>query len=236
MKALILAAGLGSRLAPITDKVPKSLVKVNGKSILIKQIENLHKNGIYDITIITGYKSEVIENIIKTDYPNINVIKSENYETTNNMYSAYLAKDIIGKNNFLMMNADVFFDSSIITSLLNYKSENAIVVDINNYLDESMKVIENNGKLVEISKKISKDDALGVSIDVYKFSSEAGQKFFNQCNDYIVNKKEINLWSEIALNDILKNTEFHACPLNGKWVEIDNHNDLEFAERLFTNE
>ena len=58
MKALILAAGLGSRLAPITDNCPKSLVKVNGKPILMKQIENLHENGITDITVVSGYKAE----------------------------------------------------------------------------------------------------------------------------------------------------------------------------------
>ena len=61
MKALILAAGLGTRLAPITDHCPKSMVPVNGKPILIKQIENLHQNGVTDITIVSGYKAEVLE-------------------------------------------------------------------------------------------------------------------------------------------------------------------------------
>ena len=58
MKALILAAGLGTRLAPITNDRPKSLVTVNGVPILFKQIENLHENGITDITVISGYKAE----------------------------------------------------------------------------------------------------------------------------------------------------------------------------------
>ena len=66
MKALILAAGLGSRLAPITDNVPKAMVPVNGKPILAKQIENLLNNNVEDITIITGYKSEVIEELIRS--------------------------------------------------------------------------------------------------------------------------------------------------------------------------
>ena len=120
MKALILAAGLGSRLAPITDNVPKSMVPVNGKPILVKQIENLLNNGVKDITIITGYKSEVIEELIRNNYPSINIIKSEDYINTNNMYSAYLAKNKLYGEEFLMMNADVYYDDTIIAELLKY--------------------------------------------------------------------------------------------------------------------
>ena len=64
MKALILAAGLGTRLAPITDDRPKSLVPVNGKPILFKQIENLLKNGITDITVVSGYKGDMLKKTV----------------------------------------------------------------------------------------------------------------------------------------------------------------------------
>ena len=233
MKALILAAGLGSRLAPITDNVPKSMVPVNGKPILVKQIENLISNNINDITIITGYKSEVIENLINTKYPYIRVIKSEDYMNTNNMYSAYLAKQVMENQDFLMMNADVYYDASVITELLNDKYTNAIVTDIGNYNEESMKVIEKDNKIVSISKQISKSDALGCSIDVYKFSALAGKVFFDKCTEYIEVKKELKLWSEVALNDILNDIDFVACQLKGRWVEIDNHDDLRIATALF---
>ena len=123
MKALILAAGLGSRLAPLTDDCPKSLVKVNGKSILIKQIENLKENGIEDITIISGYKADILEKKIKEEYPEINIIHSEDYKNTNNMYSAYLASNKLKGQDFLMMNADVFFDSSVIKELIAFEAK-----------------------------------------------------------------------------------------------------------------
>ena len=89
---------------------------------------------------------------------------------------------------------------------------------------------------IAISKQISKEDALGCSIDVYKFSAEGSKAFFDCCADYIENKNEMKLWSEVALNDILKQVDFHACPLQGRWLEIDNHEDLAQAERLFANE
>ena len=233
MKALILAAGLGSRLAPITDNVPKSMVPVNGKPILVKQIENLLNNGVKDITIITGYKSEVIEELIRNNYPSINIIKSEDYINTNNMYSAYLAKNKLYGEEFLMMNADVYYDDTIIAELLKKEYVNAIVTDIGTYNEESMKVIEENGRLVSISKQIDKEDALGCSIDVYKFSPKAGKAFFDKCSEYIDEKKELKLWSEVALNDILNEVDFIACPLKGRWVEIDNHEDLAIATNLF---
>lgn len=233
MKALILAAGLGTRLAPLTDERPKSLVEVNGVPILVKQIENLLENGITDITIVSGYKADILENIVWEKYPEINIIRSVDYATTNNMYSAYLAKNAMAGKGFLMMNADVFFDSSVITELLRFQAENAIVVDIGTYIEESMKVVEENERLVEISKAIQEKDALGASIDVYKFSAQAAKVFFDKCATYIEKKKELKLWSEVALNDVLQELEFVACPLVGRWLEIDNHDDLAAAEILF---
>ena len=233
MKALILAAGFGSRLAPITNDIPKSLVEVNGKSILFKQIENLHENGINDITIISGYKGDVLEERVLEAYPDIKIIRSVDYATTNNMYSAYLAKDAMGNEDFLMMNADVFYDSSVLTELLSFEHPNAIVTDIGTYYEESMKVIEENGRITKISKQISEEEALGASIDVYKFSAEAGVAFFRKCAEYIEEKKELKMWSEVALNEILSEVDFKACPLVGRWFEIDNHEDLARAIELF---
>lgn len=234
MKALILAAGTGSRLTPITDNCPKSLVPVNGKPILVKQIENLHENGIFDITIISGYRADILEKVVHKDYPEIKIIESSDYAITNNMYSAYLGRVAMAGDGFLMMNADVFFDASVIEKLLAHEAPNAIVVDIGRYLDESMKVSEKAGRLIKISKEIVQEDALGVSIDVYKFSADGGTEFFKKCAEYIEKKKELKKWSEVALNDILPAVVFKACPLNGRWYEIDNYDDLKAAEELFS--
>ena len=233
MKALILAAGLGTRLAPITNDIPKSMVPVNGCPILMKQINNLHENGIEDITVISGYKGEIIESAIREKFPEIQVIRNTDFSTTNNMYSAYLAKEKLEGEAFLMMKADVFYDSSVIKALMDDPNDNAIVTDIGRYLEESMKVSEKDGRLVSISKAITQEEALGASIDVYKFSSEGGKAFFEKCAEYIEDKKELNMWSEVALNEILEDIVFKACPLVGRWVEIDNHDDLAEAERLF---
>ncbi len=236
MKALILAAGLGTRLAPITDDRPKSLVAVNGTPILFKQIENLYKNGIYDITVISGYKADILKREVHRRYPEITILESTNYAVTNNMYSAYLAREVVGGQAFLMMNADVFFDASVIAALMSCDAPDAIVTDVGNYMEESMKVVEKDGRLVQISKAVRPEQAFGVSIDVYKFSIKGGNAFFTRCREYIEGRKELKLWSEVALNDILGEIVFKACPLDGRWFEIDNHDDLVAAEKLFAEE
>lgn len=239
MKALILAAGLGTRLAPITNDRPKSLVSVNGKPILFKQIENLQENGINDITVVAGYKAEVLEQAVHKIWPGVRIIVSSDYAGTNNMYSAYLGMKMMFSGGetapFLMMNADVFVDASAVSALLSASATNAIIVDMGNYIEESMKVVEKNGRLTAISKKIPKEDALGSSIDIYKFDLDGGHSFYEKCVDYIENKKELKLWSEVALNDTLTDVVFQACPLKGRWFEIDNHEDLAAAEKLFSN-
>ena len=237
MKALILAAGYGSRLAPLTDTLPKSLVPVNGKPILFKQIDNLYDCGVTDITVISGYRANMLEAAVHDRFRDVNIIESVDYRTTNNMYSAYLAREAMAGEPFLMMNADVFFDASVIEALLAFDAPDAIVTDIGFYLEESMKVIEDEtGRLTHISKQITPEEALGASIDVYKFSAEGGAAFFRKCAEYIEEKRELKLWSEVALDGILSDVVFRACPLKGRWFEIDNHEDLAAAERIFADE
>lgn len=237
MKALILAAGIGTRLAPITDQIPKSLVPVNGKPILMKQIENLYGNGVDDITVISGYKAKILKCAVHDKWSKIHVIEYSNYASTNNMYSAYLGIRTMFPDGemepFLMMNADVFFDASVIKALLADRAENAVVVDIGRYLEESMKVAEKDGRLTSISKGITEKEALGSSIDVYKFGRDGGKAFFGKCVEYIERRVELKLWSEVALNDAFADVEFRACPMEGRWLEIDDHDDLAAAEALF---
>lgn len=235
MKALILAGGVGSRLAPLTDNCPKSLVDVNGTPILMKQISNLFENGITDITIAVGYKAEMIEKAVTAQYPNIHFAYNKEYSTTNNMYSAWLSREAIKGEEFLMMNADVFFDASVITTLLRCPIENAIVTDVGTYMEESMKVVEKDGRLIQISKSISKENALGVSIDIYKFSAMGGNAFFAKCEEYILKKNERNMWTEVAINDIFSEVSFGVCPVDGRWIEIDNLDDLNVAQNLFSD-
>lgn len=239
-KALILAAGFGSRLAPMTEIIPKCLISVSGTPIIFKQIENLLENGIGDITVVTGFKAQMLEETVRGRWPQVHCVESVDYATTNNMVSAYLGVKAMFPDGdiqpFLMMNADVFFDSSVLRALLAFEAPDAIVVDMGRYIEESMKVVEREGRLAAISKQIPPEAALGSSIDVYKFSAAGGAAFLEACKVYIEEKQELKKWSEVALNDVLEagRPPFSACPLDGRWYEIDNHEDLAAAVALFS--
>jgi len=233
MKALILAAGVGSRLSPLTDRLPKSLIDVNGTPILMHQIECLHLCGITDITVVAGYLASTLVAAVRGKYPEISVIESAEYAVTNNMYSAWLARKSMTGHGFIMMNADVFFDASVLRALLDCPHPSAVCVDVGRYMEESMKVTEQNGRLTAIAKTIPAGEALGTSIDVYKLSPEAGDAFFARCGEYIEGRGDRRQWSEVALNDIFASVDFYVCPLVGRWLEIDNHEDLAAARMLF---
>jgi len=234
MRALILAAGLGTRLRPITNDIPKSIVKVNKTPILFKQIENLKKNNIEDIIVIAGYKSDIMIERINNKYSDIEIIENKDFDKTNNMYSAYLAKDKLYNKDFILMNADVFFESSIIKKIIDDSNPNVIATQVGLYNLENMKVKVDNEEIKNISKNINQDESFGVSIDIYKFSNEGSKAIFDKMENYIDKQKDLNQWTEVALNDILNNVVFKPCDIeDDKWIEIDNHEDLKEAERVF---
>ena len=233
MKALILAAGVGSRLAPLTDRLPKSLIEVNGVPILMHQIECLHLCGITDITVVAGYLASILTAAVRGKYPEISVVESAEYAVTNNMYSAYLAGKAMDGHSFIMMNADVFFDASVLRTLVNCPHPSAVAVDVGRYMEEAMKVTVREGKLTAIAKTIPAEEALGASIDVYKFSPEASDAFFARCSEYIEGRGDRRQWSEVALSDIFASVDFYPCPVEGRWMEIDNREDLLAARMLF---
>jgi HAD superfamily hydrolase (TIGR01450 family) len=231
MKAIILAAGKGSRLAGITEKKPKALVNVNGKPIIQYQIEALLKNGIKDITVCVGYMSNQIISFCRNKYPSVKFSVEEN--PINNMLSLYYARSSLNDETILM-NGDVVFDSRIIKNLCNVEGT-AIAVEKGMYDEESMKIkLDLNKEIIDISKTI--EDGYGCSIDVYKFSKSDARIIRNELIRMVEKEGIKDVWTEVMLQKLLNRKELIAKPLdiNGmKWYEIDNFEDLHKAELLF---
>lgn len=235
MKAVILAAGLGTRLRPITDKVPKCMVPVNGVCIIDKQISNLLKGGVSEIIVVAGYKSNILREHLKK-YDFIKIVDNVRYAETNNMYSLYLAYQYINDSEFLLMNSDVYFDANIIEGLLEseWNGKSLIACDKNGYIEESMKIMTNDqGIIKHISKKISELEYYAVSIDVYKLNRQASKTLLDQIKNTIEVKKNENSWTEVALDGIFTQCNFMPYSIKGRWFEIDDHDDLHKAEEIF---
>lgn len=236
MKAVILAAGLGSRLRPITNRVPKCMVPVNGICIIDKQIDNLIKAGVSDIIVVSGYKHEVLDSHIKEHFPFIQIVHNSRYDQTNNMYSLFLTSDYVRNEEFLLMNSDVYFDSDVISDLLAGRSSSKIACDRSQFLEESMKITLCENRINHISKAITEKEYYAVSIDVYLISAKDSETLFSEIKHTIVEDHDENSWTEVALDRIFDKCEFMPCVIKGRWFEIDNHNDLILAEKLFTGD
>lgn len=233
MKAVILAAGLGSRLRPITNEVPKCMVPVNGIRIIDKQLDNLLSNGVNEIYVVDGYKAEVLSKHLVDNYPQVHIVSNPRYAETNNMYSLYLTAPFVKGEEFMLMNADVYYDSSIVTGMLKGEGLSKIACDRSQYLDESMKITLDGDEINHISKKISEAEHYAVSIDVYRISAEDSMVLFHEVEDTIIGRNDENSWTEVALDKIFPKTHFKPYIIEGRWFEIDNHDDLHKAEDIF---
>jgi HAD superfamily hydrolase (TIGR01450 family) len=239
MKAIILAAGIGSRLQPITDIKPKTLVCVNGRPMIEWIIDSLLQSLVDDIVVCVGYKAnDLIDHITKIygKKANIKFVINSVYDSTNNMYSLYLARDYL-YDDVLIMNADLVFDHTIIRDLIMIDGS-AVAVDVGLYQEESMKVVIKNNSIAGISKKIPQSDSYGCSIDIYKFDSIASDILHNEITRIIEVENDLNQWTEVLLDRVFENGSVDALAFDighRSWYEIDNFEDLAKAEILFND-
>jgi choline kinase len=229
MKAIILAAGIGRRLLPLTENKPKALLEVGGKSLSYYQLESLQKNmDLKDVYIVTGHCSKLIENVASS----CRIIKNQRYANTNNIYSLWLMKDIV-KEEFILLNSDVLFHEKILNKIINSDFENAIIVD--DYKDlgeEEMKVILNNEKMVEISKDINPKKATGEYIGIAYFSKNSAKILFDKI-DVLVKRGKVNEWYEKAFAEVVNDIDIYGVSTNGlPWIEIDDFTDLKNAQMV----
>ena len=240
IKVIILAAGIGSRLSSLTITQPKPLIRIYGIPIIEYQIKSYLDAGIDEksIYIIAGYKYDIIYNYVKKNHPDINIINNSKYETTNNMYSLYLALSYIlthSSNNILISNGDCIYDPSIICELVNHKESLLVACDMSCYDRESMKITVDDCHISGISKLIPPEKAYAVSIDIYKLDSNSVKELKDIIESYMYVKKKLDLWTEVALNDLFKTSKFKPMDISGrKWVEIDTLSDLADADLMLS--
>ena len=237
MKAVILAAGIASRLRPLTDDTPKCLLKVGEKSILELTIDNIIANNIDAVIIVTGYLEEKIKNFTSKKYPDLSVtyIYNEVYGSTNNIYSLWLTKESLSGDEMLLMDSDIIFDKEIITKLLASKYESCLALKRHNVQDEEIKVkAGENGRVLEIGKDVKLQDATGESIGIEKFGVETLKELFTIIERKIVVEKNVNQFYEAAFQELADNgtniytvdTTDYIC------MEIDTAADLEAARLI----
>jgi len=236
MKVIILSAGQGTRLLPLTAKIPKCLLEIQGKTILEWQIGELQKCGIDQITVVTGYGAEKVDDLIQQRYEGqkIKTHYNPDYATTDNLVSCWKARKEMNED-FILLNGDTLFEAAVVRTLLA-SPVNPVTVTINHaesYDADDMKVSLANTRLVNISKEIPVDKVHGESIGMILFRGD-GPKIFRQGLENALNDTTIVCrWYLSVIDAIAQEETVLTCSIKGlQWCEVDYVVDLKKADRV----
>ena len=226
MNAIILAAGMGTRLRPLTDDIPKCLVEVNGIPMVERQILLLQERGIFDITLVAGYRKDKLE-YLERKY-NVHIVLNEKYEQYNNIYSLYLVLNKFADTYIL--EGDVWLQRNCIRTDLEQSSYLAAWQD--SYCNEWGLIIDNDWNL----KSVSIGDGCGYLMSGISYWKNEDCKHIAQ-----EIRKKIDMgdfqnrnWDNAVLN-VLDQLKIKVLPVSGVY-EIDTVQDLKKVEILTNGE
>ena len=238
MKTIILAAGIASRLKPLTDQTPKCLLNVGRKSILEMTVENLLATNNSELIIVTGYLENKIREFLRERFPLLHVtyIYNKFYASTNNIYSLWLARDAVLGNDMMMMDSDIVFDRLIIPKLLNSGYKNCLALKRYDVHDEEIKVkTDAEGRVVDISKEVKPSEAAGESIGIEIFGREAVAELYSILDQMVVTEKKVNQFYETAFQKLSENDLYIVDTTEYFCMEIDTMEDLKIAGEQVLN-
>lgn len=238
MKAVILAAGRGTRLKNLTEETPKCLLQIKGRPIIDYSIENLKTCGFKncDIGIVVGFQKEKVMNRLGNEYT---YIANDDFAATNDMASFYLAKDFIGNDECLFLHSDVFCDVNIIKKCLSAdEGKTYLAVDGDKWTEESMKVEAKDGCLVRFGKELSDTETYGDWIGIIRFDRNMVKEVFKIIKNQLgIGNK--NVWMATGCLSELARNKHRLYPIltdGHPWIEIDFQEELERANALIHGE
>lgn len=236
MKVIILSAGQGKRLLPMTATLPKCLLTVQGKTIIEWQIDELHKCGIEEITVVVGYNADKVEELLRQRYgtKKIKTRYNADYATTDNLISCWMVRDEMTED-FILLNGDTLFEAPIVKSLLNSPvAPITVTVNLKNTYDaDDMKVSLEGNRLTHVGKDIPQDKIDGESIGMILFRSSGPMLFRNGLENARADKTCARRWFLSVIDEIAGEETVLTCPIRGlAWCEIDYPADLKQADRI----
>ncbi|MBS9428348.1 aminotransferase [Photorhabdus luminescens] len=244
MQVLIPAAGMGNRLGKYTRDKTKCMVKVHNLTLIERSLNILSQYNISRIILVIGYEKENLKSFLGNNYRGIEIIYIDNniYDKTNNIYSIFLAKNKLIEDDTILLESDLIYEDKIIGNLLSNKFPNLAVVDkYQPWMDGTVVEINDEFDIVNfISKKdfnFNKTDKYYKTVNIYKFSKEFLTNTYVPFLEAYSKALGKNEYYEQVLRVItlLDTQELKALPLNNeKWYEIDDIQDLDNAEVIFS--
>ena len=245
LKAIILAAGSGKRLRPFTDYTPKCLAPVNGVPILVNALTHLHDVGIQETVIVVGHLKGKIYDAIGDSFSGMEIsyIESDRYETTNNIYSLWLAREHLTEN-ILLLESDVFFERLLLDRLLANENANiAAVARYQSWMSGTVASLDNDGNVQALLETSRQPPGLDYSkvfktLNIYLLRRDFLREQFVPQLEARVSIGDVNQYYEVVFHASTYGQEHDLAALvcdNIKCFEIDDENDRVSAEYLFAS-
>lgn len=243
MKAVILAAGLGSRLEPLTHQIPKCMVPVAGVPLIDRMIARIAEAGISDLIVVTGYLGHVLEAHLAASERDLarraQVVFNERYAEWGNFYSLLVARDAIGASDFIKLDGDVVLDGAILPRLLRAPGPAVLAVDCRDDLTaEDMKArVDGSGRIVELNKRMDPAAALGESIGVERIDAALAPALFDELSSMIAGGRTDEYYEYAYEGLMQRGVEFcYADITDALWCEVDNQADLQRAHSIIARQ
>jgi len=227
MKAIILAAGYGSRMYPLVQDMPKCLLTIKGETILARQFRILRNCGVKDITVVTGFHHEKIAELYGEE---VSIRYNPHYEITGNIFSLWVARDLL-TDDVIIMNSDVIFTEEPVRAVVADGNSYCLIVDKGPCDEEAQKVKVTGDNVVDISKMIPPEETFGEFIYIAKIKKEGLETFKESLFEYV--KKNSNAgWSSTFGDLAKKGYQVNFILISNPWTEIDTKEDYAEAEKF----
>lgn len=238
-KAIILSAGQGSRLLPLTRDVPKCLIDFNGRTLLGWQVAALAANGVTDIVVVTGFRTERVEDhalqLYRDTGVRIRTVFNPFFQVADNLGTCWIVREEMDRD-FIILNGDTIVSDEIVARLIaGARDAITVTVDVKDeYDDDDMKVSrDESGRLHQIGKRLLPPDTNAESIGMLAFTGEGPAIFRNQVDQMMRTPEGVERWYLRAIDIIAKGNRVGTVSIAGlPWQEVDFPQDVDAASAL----
>jgi len=245
MQAVILAAGMGKRLGELTKGNTKCMIEVGGETLISRLLRQLDKQQLSKIVLVVGYKAQELKDYLATlsvSTP-IEFVENTVYDQTNNIYSLYLAKEYLSAEDTLLFESDLILEDTVIDKLVQHPYPDLALVDkYESWMDGTVVTLDDENRIQRFIPnsqfKYEEIPSYYKTVNVYKFSQHFSSTMYVPFLEAYCTALGKNEYYEQVLRVItmLDNSGMRALPLTGEhWYEIDDIQDLDIAESIFTD-
>ena len=245
MIGVILAAGMAKRLRPLTDTKPKCLLKVGNRTLLERTVRAMQQAGITEFVVVTGYRGDQIRSFLENlepldnlEKPTFHFLHNADYEHNNNIYSLWMAGEVVRGKDFLLMDSDILCDPAAVVAIAK-QEESALALNRHECGEEEIKVIvDANGHITEINKTCNPADAIGESVGIEKMTAAYSEAIYKELDQMITKEGLIDIFYERAFERLIpQGYTFKVVDTTDYFsYELDTPEDFQRAQELIPAE